>query len=255
MIEYTKSYKIPVYETDFHGKLYLHSLLNYVQDIAAEHAELLHFGRDDLKRANQFWILSRLYALINRMPGWGETITLKTWPRGTEGLFALRDIEIMDAGGKIISSVTTSWVVVDIDTRRPCRPESLPESMNREFPSAGTLERNAARLAPFGHEGRRSPSFRVKPSDLDINYHVNNVKYVQWIYDSLSVNFLSQNLAGSLEINYLAESVEGDILAVDYRPCDQGNNCSGYSVIRLEQERELCRVIIGWKPVRNEKVL
>ena len=86
MTVYDKTYRIPVYDTGFDGKVYPHSMLNYIQDIAAEHAELLGFGREDLLASNRFWILSRLLAEFYRIPVWGETINLKTWPRGTEGL-------------------------------------------------------------------------------------------------------------------------------------------------------------------------
>jgi medium-chain acyl-[acyl-carrier-protein] hydrolase len=255
MVEFEKSCKIPVYDTDFRGRLYLHSLLNYIQDIASEHAELLSFGRDDLHRSNQFWILSRIYVSIVRMPEWGEEIVLKTWPRGTEGLFALRDIVISDARGEKIAGATTSWVVVDITTRRPCRPGSLLQGLNHEFPSAMALERNAGKLEPVeaGEPGRYQ--IAVKPSDLDVNLHVNNVKYVQWVYDSMALKFLKENDPRSVEVNFLAESVDGDKMEIRTAGHRNENNCLHHSVIRQDDSRELCRILICWNPVANEKVL
>jgi acyl-ACP thioesterase len=254
MIEFEKSYKIPVYDTDFNGKLYLHSLLNYVQDIASEHAEKLGFGRDDLSSGNRFWILSRLYLVIYRMPDWRETIMLKTWPRGTEGLFALRDIEIRDSEGQMIAAAATSWVIVDIKTRRPCRPDYLLEGINKEFPGNRSLPRNAGKVSPAGDAAETAPTFRVKISDLDVNLHVNNVKYIQWVYDTMPLSFLSATQPASIEINYLAESVADDMVYVSSDSRAMGNNCINYSVIREGDGKELCRIMIEWKPASNEKV-
>jgi medium-chain acyl-[acyl-carrier-protein] hydrolase len=255
MIEFEKSYKIPVYDTDFEGKLSLFSLFNYVQDIASEHAEMLHFGRDDLQKANQFWILSRLYAEIRQFPLWGETVVLKTWPRGTEGLFALRDIAISSDEGVVIAGVTTSWVIVDTVRKRPQRPDFLLELMNNKFPDKRSLPRNAGKLTSLTLADSESAEFSVKASDLDVNHHVNNAKYILWVYDSFQTSFLAKHRVSSIEINYLSESVEGNLVIIRSQGPAGENNCSSHSVIRVDDGKELCRIMICWLPVPNQKVL
>lgn len=255
MIEFEKSYTIPVYDSDSNGRLSAFSLFNYIQDIASEHAELLHFGRDDLNRSNQFWILSRIYAEIETFPLWGETVILRTWPRGTEGLFALRDIEAHLKDGGKVAGATTSWVIVDSSTRRPQRPDTLLERMNLDFPDKRSTIRNAGKPGPIAQPFTESPTFIVKPSDLDVNQHVNNVKYIQWVTDTFTVNFLSVHTPKSVEVSYLSESVEGDhILIRSNRPTEE-NNCSLHSVIRVDDGKELCRIMICWHPAPNQKVL
>lgn len=255
MIEFEKSYTIPVYDSDSNSRLSTFSLFNYFQDIASEHAELLHFGRDDLQRSNQFWILSRIYAEIEVFPVWGETVMLRTWPRGTEGLFALRDIEVYLKGGSKVAGATTSWVIVDSVTRRPQRPDSLLEKMNLDYPDKRSTNRNAGKPEPVAQPFTDSPVFIVKPSDLDVNQHVNNVKYIQWVTDTFTVSFLSGHTPKSVEVSYLSESVEGDsILIRSNGPCVE-NNCSLHSVIRVDDGRELCRIMICWHPAPNQKVL
>lgn len=256
MIEFEKRYKIPVYDTDFQGKLSIFSLFNYIQDIASEHAEILHFGRDDLQRNDQFWILSRVYAEIKSFPFWGETLILRTWPRGTDGMFALRDIEIRSEKWGVIAGATTSWVIVNAINRRPQRPETLLERMNLEFPSSRSTTRNAGKLTQTSSfEPAQTNPFHVMASDLDVNYHVNNVKYIQWVYNTRSVQFLSKNEATSVEVNYLSEAVEGNKIIIESINPDQENNCSAHSVIRLDDARELCRLRICWHQTPNQKVL
>jgi len=255
MIEFEKSYTIPVYDSDFNGRLSVFSLFNYIQDIASEHAELLHFGRGDLQRSNQFWILSRLYAEIESFPLWGETVILRTWPRGTEGLFAMREIEVLSQGGERVAGVATSWVIVDSETRRPQRPDKLLERMNLDYPEKRTTKRSAGKPDPVGQPYRDTEIFIVKPSDLDVNQHVNNVKYIQWVTDSFTVDFLSRHTPKTVEVSYLAESVEGDRIVVRSNEQSGENNCSLHTVIRVDDGRELCRILICWLQAPNQKVL
>ena len=67
-LQFEKDYRIHVYETGPDGKLNLYSLFNYLQDIASDHAIKLGFGRNDLMKDNRFWVLSRVYAVINTWP-------------------------------------------------------------------------------------------------------------------------------------------------------------------------------------------
>jgi len=249
--EFEKRYRIPVYDTDFRGRLFLHSLFNYVQDIAAAHAEILKFGREDLQKNNRFWILARMYASINAMPSWGEEITLRTRPLGVDGLFALRDVGLSDSNGSVIAAVTTSWVVVDITSRRPVRPDTLPDLASREFSGNQPLIRNAEKIGPPADGCPVTELFIVKPSDLDVNLHVNNVKYIQWMYDTIPVSYLSEHVPVSAEINYLSEAVEGDSVRVKYEIPGSGNNRIHCSVIRESDSRELCRIMTEWIPVAN----
>ena len=82
-----------------------------MQDIAWEHANLLGFGYDTLKKEQQFWVLSRLLVKIGRRPVWAENFTLETWSRGTDGFYGYRDFNFVDETGENIIQATSSWLV------------------------------------------------------------------------------------------------------------------------------------------------
>ena len=103
-LQFEKEYRVHVYETGPDGKLNLYSLFNYMQDIASDHAEKLGFGRNDLMRDNRFWVLSRMYAVFHKLPLWGNSLIMKTWPDGTDRLFALRSYEAWIPGGKPVNA-------------------------------------------------------------------------------------------------------------------------------------------------------
>jgi medium-chain acyl-[acyl-carrier-protein] hydrolase len=204
--EFIKEYPVHVYETGPDGKLSLASLFDYFQDIASEHAVSLGYGREELMKNNHFWVLSRMFSRITELPEWGSKITIRTWPRGTDKLFALRDFEARFSDGRIAAKATSSWLILDYSTKRVKRPDEDLSRLHFRPESIGALERNADKLAPPADTPVPGQPFRVRISDLDVNLHTNNVRYIKWVTDSYDLDFTMNNVPVSLEINYLAES-------------------------------------------------
>ena len=239
-----KEYKIHVYENDIDSKLNLVSLFNYLQDIASDHAEILGFGRDNLMEHNHFWALSRMYAEISSWPEWGETIIVNTYPNGTDKLFALRNFEVSYPDGRHIAFATSSWLILDQSTRRIQRPEIALSHFKRHSEMKESPLRYASKLEFIESEIKKTDKFKVRMSDLDVNLHTNNVKYLQWINDSYDIDFVKQNIIYSTEINYLSESFCND--EVFLQTSIDSNSYYNHSVMRADG-KELCRVRLGWK--------
>jgi medium-chain acyl-[acyl-carrier-protein] hydrolase len=253
-LEYEKSYKIPVYEIGFDGQLSPHSLFKYLQDIASEHAVLLGFGKEELLKENHFWVLSRIAAKIYKWPEWEDTIIVRTWPRGTDRLFAIRDFEIVYPDGRPLAMASSSWVVVDLMTRRVQRPNSLLTSFNSDLPVKIALGRNCTKLEPPSDNYVLTSPFRVQISDLDINLHVNNVIYSKWIADSYDLEFRKLHYASFVEINYLTESRLHDEIIIKTSADKNNDKVYNHSVVRTVDNAELCRVQMQWEDCPQRKV-
>lgn len=247
-----RRFRLHTYETDTHGNMSITSLFNYLQDIAGSHAASLHFGRHDLERENRFWVLSRIFAEMDFMPGWDSEIIITTWPRGVDGIFAIRDFEIKDTNGKRIGAATSAWLMVDRSSRRPQRPDTMLEQLGIDLSGSPSVGRNPQKLKPLDRIEYSSPQFSVKYSDLDINMHVNNVKYIQWALDAYPLDFRMNNEMESVEVNFLSESLPGDEVSINI--CQDGDNHYLHSVIRMNDNIELCRVRVKWKPWNGNKV-
>jgi medium-chain acyl-[acyl-carrier-protein] hydrolase len=250
-LEFKKEYRVHVYETGPDGRLNLYSLFNYLQDIASDHAVKLGFGRDDLMRDNRFWVLSRIYAEINEWPFWGDTIVLRTWPNGTDKLFALRNYEVDYPDGKHVASATSSWLILDHTTKKIQRPDSALTHFNFSLNTEHSPLKYASKLEPAGETGSIYPSFKVNVSDLDVNFHTNNVRYLKWVNDSYDLDFVMKNVPQSIEINYLAESVFGEDITIRTSAEKEDGSSYNHSITRIKDNRELCRIKIGWKKVNN----
>lgn len=240
---HTQEITVHSYEIDFGSKLNIFSLFNYFQEIAWEHAGLLHFGLDDLAQKNLFWVLSRVRVEIVRFPAWTEKIKLVTYPRGIDGLFALRDYEVYDSNNQRIIAGSSSWLILNAQTRRPVRLSDigLPFVSNERC----ALAQNPSKIADVSGSPILRDNVIVKPSDFDVNYHVNNTRYIEWAYNAFNFQHHKEKTLKTVEVNFLAEGKEDYNLNINLYQLNEQNH--HISINRFEDNKELCRVWFEWR--------
>ncbi len=174
-------------DVDSKGNFKLAALLSLCQEVAYMHSTRLGFGYERLHALDLAWVLSRAQVDVERMPAWREEVIVKTWHKRQSGLYSLRDYTLETLDGEPLVKVTTSWLIINIATRRITRLDRVPQGDRAiEFCTydCDAIENEAPRLdAPEG--GYSLDSHRVRYSDIDLNQHVNNAKYVEWLIDRL----------------------------------------------------------------------
>jgi len=204
MQHYEESFNIKSFDIDFNHNLKLSMLFSYMQNVAEEHAALLGVGYERLIKNDMHWILSRLKLDIKRMPKWKETIKCRTWAKGIDRLFALRDFLIFDSDDNIIISVTQNWLLISTKNSRPLKIESIGDFLNDTISQA--IDEKLDKLTiPENANVIDKITKDIRTSDIDIYFHVNNSKYVDWVSDMLVDEFLNKQNISSLEINFLSE--------------------------------------------------
>src|SRR5882724_1138220 len=118
---WTETFKVHSYEVDFSQRATLRTLCHYFQEAAWNHAELLGVGYSRLQTEKRLWVLSRLLVKVECYPGWGDNVTVRTWPRHARSVFAMRDFRIQDAVGGALAAGTSAWLVLDATSRKPLR--------------------------------------------------------------------------------------------------------------------------------------
>lgn len=232
----TKSYFVNRF-----GKLSTSYLFWQMQEIAWEHANLLGFGYDKLRQNNQFWVLSRLLVKIGRRPVWKENFTLETWSRGTDGFYGYRDFNFIDEKGNIIIRATSSWLVLDSETKRIVRLSGFEEFPKYEESVFGY---NAGKIKAPGTE----EALHFTPvlfNEIDINQHFNTGRYIERIIDSYSFDFHEKHELAEFEINFLKEGMPDDRLAIHREETDDLNHLC--AVVRENDKTELVRARLVWK--------
>lgn len=243
------TYRIDSYSVDAGGTLSLPVLFGFFQESAYRNAEELEFGYTHLGERRQLWALSRMLVRAYRYPRWGETIRLETWPKGTNRMFALRDFLVKDADDRTLFAATSAWLVLDAETRRIQRLEGLFEGKRLPLDRHALTEEAGKVGAPERDD--ETARFTVRFSDIDVNGHVNNARYIAWVLDSYPMERFESSLPSLLEVNFLAETRFGEQIRIlsGKAPGSDGASATDselHRVMRLEDDRELCRVRLEW---------
>ena len=213
MIKYTEKHTIPCYDTDAAWRLKPTSFMNMAQEAAGRHAVHLGFGYDDLIKTNTAWILSRVHVEFIDTPKWRENITLNTWHKGLNRLFFLRDFILTDKEGRERVKATTSWLVLNLETRRLVRDPNLME--DGTVCTENVIETPADKVViPGDVEMEHVMDHVVAYSDVDMNAHTNNAMYMQWAMDAVEYETASTKPVRSVTINFNHETKAGDSVAI-----------------------------------------
>lgn len=209
MVEkFRADYIIPCYDADLNMRLKPASFLNMAQEAANHHAEYLGVGYDTLNETQQAWVMSRMRVVFDRLPLWREKVTLQSWHKGAAGFMFLRDFLLTDSEGNALVKATTSWLVIDMTTRRLARRGAFAEfaaDSSKCIPESVIEEPAAKVVIPEGFTPTKSTTHTASYSDLDMNRHVNNVQYVVWAMDVVDLEQTNNAPLRELEINFNTE--------------------------------------------------
>ena len=213
MIRFEQKFTIPCYDTDASWRLKPSSFMDLAQEAAGQHAVYLGFGYDDLIATNTAWILSRVHVEFVDAPKWRENITLRTWHKGLNRLFFLRDFILTDDQGRERVKATTSWLVLNLETRRLLRDPKLMEEGT--VCTDNVIETPADKVVmPKDAEPQYVMDHHVAYSDVDMNGHTNNAMYMQWAMDAVDYDIASTRPVKWFTINFNHETKAGDIVAL-----------------------------------------
>ncbi|UCF99575.1 MAG: hypothetical protein JSV89_08540 [Spirochaetaceae bacterium] len=207
---WSETYSVHTYEMDSRQRVTARAICSYLIDTAGQHVHELGYSIAQLLEQGRSWFFSRFLLRMERYPGWRQKITVETWPPGSQKLLALRDWRLF-SGQQPIGLATSGWLMIDIDKRRPLRPESYPDWKQYLHPER-TIPHIFGRLPEFdsGREPAGMQEFEVLFSDLDVNGHANYLSYIDWILDSIPAAVRGQREIAEMEVHFLREASFGE---------------------------------------------
>lgn len=208
---FSKDYTITCYEADANKLMRPTAMLDIMQEAANINATTLGFGYDEMISNNTAWVLSRINVKFINTPKWRDEVNLKTWHKGVSKLFYLRDFILSDKEGNPMILATTSWLIIDMNTRRLVRNSDLALSDTAMDAIATPADKV---VVPVDIEPELVRKHPVTWSEIDTNGHVNNVKYVVWAIDAVEQETIQEKPLKELLVNYDAEVMPGDIVKI-----------------------------------------
>lgn len=214
-IAYAEDFTIRTYEIDNRKQATVPALVRLMQEAAMQNVIRMKLSVWDLEPHAISWVLMRKHLWIDRLPRLGEKIRIRTSPTGFERLFTYRDYLVFDEAGKRLAGSSSTWLLMNTQTRRMARiPDFILAHRENMPPPEEWLPRPADRLpAPQNVSKRRS--FTVNWHDLDFNLHLNNTLYIQWLLEATDDDLLQNGRLRELEVHYRAEALWHDRITAE----------------------------------------
>ena len=233
-------YRIRSYEVDPAKRLKLFHLVNFMQDAAWINAAQMGVSVDQLMSAGMTWILSRMKLDIIRMPLYNENIRVLTWPSGYERYFAFRDFRVMDEAGVLIARATTTWLVLDLNSRKLVLPSQFADLLKIN----GSIEAMPAASGRIKLPDPVENSYLVEilDKDMDQNEHTNNAYYLQWMMERVAAG---KETLRQIDVLFKMESRAGDVIRVDSGSGGEGTIL--HSIAREGSEELLVQAVSVWE--------
>ena len=178
----TYSFIAEPFHVDFTGRLTLGVLGNHLLNCAGFHASERGFGMATVNEENYTWVLSRLAIEMKEMPRQYESFSIDTWVEDVYRLFTNRNYAIRDKDGHSIGYARSVWAMINMHTRRPIDLLSINGGSIREFICDAPCPIDTPSRIKV-NAGNETASLRAKYSDIDVNGHVNSIRYIEHILD------------------------------------------------------------------------
>ena len=242
----TQKYRIKSFEVDINNRAKLSTIVNLMQETAWINAVSLGGSVNDLKKSGVTWVMTRMKLEIIRFPVHQDEIWIETWPSGSDRAFVYRDYRLYDAQKELIGQATSTWIVLDIETRKmtklddSLRPRIESPTGFQPLPKArGKIRLNETTLPPN--------SIKVRWHDLDFNHHVNNANYFEWVLEGLPMRKLKEDILLEIDLIIRAECQAEDELEVVI-----GNKSSEeyiHTIRRVADGKEIAQAKTLWKEI------
>jgi medium-chain acyl-[acyl-carrier-protein] hydrolase len=201
-IEQTSQVQYDDVDTDFRMKLPV--LFQRLQRAALHHSETVGLNNEKMVTDGAVWILNRMRVNIVRMPVYRETLTVRTWHKGSVGFRAGRDF-LLFCGTQPVAAATSQWLFFDLNKKRIAKiPKSVSEPYTAE--QEDVLGRDAIDFAvDKTFDPRETMAITTREGDLDPNGHVNNAAYLDYLDTLIKRSRMAAGIVTQVGIHYFKE--------------------------------------------------
>ncbi len=235
------TFRIESYVCDFRGKATLPILGNFILQAATMHAQERGFGYEDVSKDAVAWVLSRLSIDIYEYPNHNETFTVETWIEDVMKFFTQRCFKFRNGEGKEIGYARSIWAGINTKTRRPVDLTVWRADMFDYVDNTIDCPVDKPSKIPAA-DGDPIMGYSVRYSDIDINNHMNSIKYIEHTVDIFDLKFFKSNNIRKFEIAYLGEGGFGDKLKL-YKKEISPNE---YVIDTKKNDESICRSRIAF---------
>lgn len=219
---YEKQHTLLMRDCDMFRRIKPSAILTMFQDCSEALTEGWGVGLDAMLKIGVIWVAAKVECSVTRLPLHGETVTIRGWAANSRsGIFPFR-YTITDEGGEELIRGCSMWVLSDLRTHSMLSADIPKIKLPTPEPEGAPLPRMAPiRPAKEPLHTKRA----VRYSEVDINGHLTNTRYFDWICDLASREFHESHPITGLRVDYRAETFPDEEVVLSWELTDERLYC------------------------------
>lgn len=205
------NYRVEPQDVDFTLRASVSSIINYILNVAGLDAHNKGFGVDVLQGHSFTWVLSRLAVEVKRQPKQYDDVEVETWVNEFNRLTTTRNFRL-SCNSEVLALGVSQWCMLNLDTRQAVDMTVMKDVYERAMVDEPSPMDPPVRLRNV--QPTATYSRPVVYSDIDFNRHVNTLRYVDLIFDTLPLELIEKNNGLRIDINFTAEARYGETLSI-----------------------------------------
>lgn len=233
------------FHCDFSHRLFMGHLGNHMLNAADFHATERNFGMARLNPIHKTWVLSRLAIEMEEMPRQYSRFNVATWVESAMRYFTNRNFQVTAEDGRTLGYGRSVWALIDTDSRQPTDILAIDDgAINHWVEKDKPCPIARGSRVKMGSEAQLVRTIDTRYNDIDVNGHVNSIKYVEHTLDLFPIEWYSAHRLRRFDIAYVAESHCGDKLNFYKETLDGLVFNVRITKSAAEGEQEVCRCML-----------
>ncbi|KAJ0523358.1 putative oleoyl-[acyl-carrier-protein] hydrolase [Helianthus annuus] len=258
---FRQKFQIRSYEVGSDQAVTIETLMNLLQETSINHLKAIGVWSDgfgltrEMCKKNLIWVVSKLQVAVDRYPIWDDVIQIDTW-KGAYGKIGIcSNWTICDAKtGEILLTASCILVMMNEETRKLSKfPDEVRSELDEHLTNV-ILPVVARKWSPRDEMSivdHVRNGIMPRWSDLDMNQHVNNVKYIGWILESVPHSIVENYELASLTLEYHQEcKLESVVQSHTYVMVSNNGKIGDYDLVDCKHALQLetggGEIMRGW---------
>ncbi|WP_181189696.1 acyl-[acyl-carrier-protein] thioesterase [Bombilactobacillus bombi] len=204
--QYTETQVVPFYNTNATGNMNISALLNEMLLVSEHQLHAAQIDSQQMVERGIGWVVTKYHLEVQRMPRLNDQIKIITQADSYNKFFCYRSFRVLDHNNQELLSLLSNWVMMDIQKRKMI--PIVPEVMEKIECPYSTDIAHFPRVPRFKFQ-EPTREYQTRFFDIDVNGHVNNSIYLDWMLDPLGRDFLMHHQLRTLDIKYEREVAYG----------------------------------------------
>lgn len=195
--------EVPYYFVNFTGDIRLSALVDMMLLTSEKQLHQADADSTEMVKNNGLgWVVVQYHMDIDQMPRLGQKLKVTTQATSYNKYFFYRDFWIDDENGNRMVTAQSAFVLIDIKARKIV---SASDRLENKFGAEETskLKRFNRLKVPDTFDFQQLQ--HIGYYNIDVNKHVNNSYYFDWMVDTLEMDYIANHRIKSMDIKYEKE--------------------------------------------------